>query len=301
MSAALVVVVYEGGVRVANADGGGEIAVVAGEAATVSDQGEVTQIDGAPAFVAATDPATATATATATDPATATATDPATATAAGPADVLALRNEVGRLRGLLERNAISPETGAPAGPGERRRGLNDDGDTDLTEDEWRALAERGELRYRIPGNAQGAIRPPVVQAHRLTGDEVTRLSTIVRDAHERLHREMSLLFREAVGSDPQGMSMSAMMMEIGDKTEEQAASRIRWVLSQERAGLMAPPTVTPDMLPYERMIRLLVAFEGELEAALAAVVGPETAHSIVHGDNAMPAHAYGAVGRRNGG
>lgn len=51
------------------------------------------------------------------------------------------------------------------------------------------------------------------------------------------------------------------------------------------------------MLPYERMMRRLVAFESELERAIAAEVGPDLAHALLFGEPSVSAHAYGTRGR----
>lgn len=288
LSAAMVVMVYEGGVAISQ-DGGPETSVAAGEAVAVHADGTVRPLDAQDTELvdAASRPRAGD---------VAPSAPRAPGSSESQARALGLAAEVTRLRELLTQYAISPESGERIAGA--RRGIDDDGNTDLTQDEWRILAERGELRFRLPGGHEDHnISDEVSDEHGLAPEDRERLDAIIREAHEALERDMRSLYTEASGLDSAGMAMRAMMIEIEDKTARDIASRIRWTLSQERAGLAVSPPIAAQMLPYERMMRRLVAFESELERAIAAEVGPDLAHALLFGEPSVSAHAYGTRGR----
>lgn len=280
VSAAMVVMVYEGSVAVSQ-DGDEETDVAAGQTVAVDEAGRIRRLDPVRDAVSA-DPGRG-------GPPTA---PPVVGAVSSPEARARLEAEVARLAEILARHGISPDSGERA-----RRGIEDDGNTDLTAEEWRTLAERGELRFKLPGQRDHGISDEVADAQGLAPDDRLRLDEIVAGEHEALEGDLRGLYAEASGLDPAGMSLRGMMSEIEDKTPAATAARIRWMLAQERAGLQSAPEPTEEMLPYERMMRRLVSFEGRLESALAAEVGPEQAHALIHGEPAMNAHAFGTTGR----
>ncbi len=285
-AALLTVVVYEGSVRVKNAHGDTAIALGAGESGSVHADGTLAQNpNAAAAYVEAP---------SVPNPRGAAAALASPPAASNPLQLSVLESEVARLRTVLERNAISPETGEPVG----RRGLADEGNTDLTPEEWRTLAEKGELRYSIPGLDVDGVSREVVEARNLQPHETEQIKRTVEAAHDTLMQSVRELYREATGGDPGSMSLTSLVAEISDKTPRTAASHVRWLLSQERAGLQTPPSVTTDLIPYERMLRALVGFEGGLERELTELLGPNLAHELIHSEPGLSAHAYGMSGRQ---
>lgn len=286
-SVALAVMVYEGGVTLGATPRGPRTALGPGQTAVVLRDGTVARRDPrAPA-----DPVGASQTAAAV----ASATDARPSGGSTPTE-----REVERLRGILTAHHLSPETGELMGSSTVRRGLESDGDTDLTPEEWRTLAQRGELRFSLPGS--GGRDPDGRIAHQaqeigLREHEVTAVRDVFRRAQERLTGELRALYREAAGTDPGTMSLDAMQFEIRDKTPGDAVARIDWQLAQERGGLAARGPAGPDALPYERMMRALVGYEGRLDAELTALVGASDARDLLHGPNNVGRHSYGRTSR----
>ncbi|MFO0609732.1 MAG: hypothetical protein U0324_41625 [Polyangiales bacterium] len=208
--------------------------------------------------------------------------------------------EVVRLRTILARHGISPETGEAAAGA--RRGLDDPGETDLTPDEWRRLAGLGELRYRIPGATRGD-SVGEEKARRLGVPEQDRaeVNEAFRASQRELQASLAALYREAVGSDPGGLSLEALINELRDKAPDAVRSSVTWSLAQERAGLSPWRAPAADQAEYEQAMRHLVGYEGALERRLAAIVGPRIAHDMLHGPEGVSAHAYGMRGSAPGG
>jgi hypothetical protein len=181
----------------------------------------------------------------------------------------------------------------------RYSGLDDPGETDLTPEEWRTLASRGELRYRIPGARAGNDSVGEERARRLGIPEADRaeVNRVFVRAQERLMNTLRGLYREAASADPAGLSMEALCNEIRDKAPEDVLGRVNYQLSQERGGVLQWQPPRADMPPYERMMRTLIAYEREIESELAPVVGDRIAHGILHGENQVSAHSYGLTGR----
>lgn len=296
LSMAMLVAVYEGGVRVANADGS-SVAVEPGQVAVVETNGAMRRgATHTPSATASAQPATS-ASATAGDAPGADPTAPNVNAPPPGANGRSAEAEVVRLRALLAQRGLSPENGEPIP--NARRGLDDPGETDLTPDEWRTLAARGELRYRIPGARAGNDSVGDERARRLGIPEADRaeVNRVFTRAHERLMNTLRGLYREAASADPAGLSMEALCNEIRDKAPEDVLGRVNYQLSQERGGVIAWQPPRADMPPYERMMRALVSYEREIESELAPVVGDRIAHDILHGENQVSAHSYGLTGR----
>lgn len=209
-----------------------------------------------------------------------------------------LEREVARLRAILAANHLSPETGDAAAP--QRRGIDSDGETDLTPDEWRQLAQRGELRFAIPGT--GGRDPDARinhQAHEmgLRDHEVLGVREVFRRELERLLGELRGLYREAAGTDPGNLSLDALQSEIRDKTPGDTVALVDWRLAQERGGLAEAPAARADASPYERMMRAVVGYEARVAEALTALVGATASHDLLHGPGAVGGHSYGRTAR----
>ena len=281
------VAVYEGSVHVSRgrADAGEGLTLHAGEQALVNRAGEVRAIDSA-AHAGDAAGAAARAEADATQRARALLDD---TSPEGVAAREALRVENERLRAMLTQHAISPETGELLP--NARRGLDDDGNTDLTQEEWSTLAQRGELRFRLPGNASGAVSDHVRAEVGLSEEEASRLNETIGAAHRGLSSRVGEIYESATGRSADGRSLAVMMSEIEDHTAEDEAAHVRWMLSQERAEISTTPS--DPMSEYERMLRELVGFEGDLEQQTAAQVGAERAHRVIYESSA---HAFGMTG-----
>lgn len=283
---ALAVMVYEGGVTLAGTSPGRATRLGPGDAAAVRRDGTLMRLDG-PAAAAGAEAAAA----------VHGAADPARGDGvSGPR--AELEREVARLRAILAANHLSPETGDAAAP--RRRGIDSDGETDLTPDEWRQLAQRGELRFALPGT--GGRDPDARinhQAHEmgLRDHEVLGVREVFRRELERLQGDLRGLYREAAGSDPGNLSLDALQSEIRDKTPGDTVALVDWRLAQERGGLAEAPAARADASPYERMMRAVVGYEARVAEALTALVGATASHDLLHGPGAVGGHSYGRTAR----
>ncbi len=285
----MLVAVYEGSVHVSrgHADAGEGLTLRAGEQALVDRAGEVHSMD---SDARAEEEARAAERAEAEALARRTLALRDVNSPESAAVSEAMRMENARLRAMLERHAISPETGEFLP--NARRGLDEDGNTDLTPEEWTTLAERGELRFRLPGNESGAVSDSVRTSVGLSEDEAERLNETARGAYRGLMSRVGDAYQAATGRSADGRSLAVMMSEIEDHTASDEAAHVRWLLSQERAGRTTTPS--EPMSEYERMMRELVGFEGDLEHQVAAQVGEERAHRVIYESSA---HSFGMTGR----
>lgn len=284
-TALLAVQVYEGGVRVARAgDPQHAVALRAGQQARVDEGGRLRvgdpagpEGDGAPSVAAATAP---------------------TGSAPPAARDEAAQAEIVRLRTILARNGISAETGARDG-GTAPRGLDDPGDTNLTDDEWRTLAQRGEMRFRLPASSRReGLDEARARALNIPEQDRSEVNEVFRTAQAELQRQLGALYREASGAAPGTMSIDALMNEIRDKTPDEVVSDTIWRLAQERGGLMPARDPSPEQTPYERAMRALTGYERDLERRLVPVVGERIAHDMLFGERAIPGHSFGMAARR---
>jgi hypothetical protein len=217
----------------------------------------------------------------------------ATSIAQAEALAAAAREENARLRSMLERHAISPETGEFLP--NARRGLDEAGNTDLTPEEWSTLADRGELRFRLPGNETGGIGDRVRASAGLSEEEVARLNETMRGGYRGLMSRVGEAYEAATGRAADGRSLAVMMSEIEDHTASDEAAHVRWLLAQERAGRTTTPS--NPMSEYEHMLRELVGFESDMEQQAASQVGEERAHRLIYETSA---HSFGMTGQPRG-
>ncbi len=200
-----------------------------------------------------------------------------------------LTEENRRLAALLQHNGISPVNGQPLP--NAPRGLRDEGNTDLSPEEWATLADRGELRFRLPT----ALTDDGRMASGLTDANAHEVEETIDREYSGLRATIDQVYHDATGQSAEGRSLESMKAEIEDLTESDEASHVRWTLAQERAGRAVATSARPA--PYERMLRAAVSYETTLEAQIASIIGAENAHELVHGERYLSAHAYGMSGR----
>jgi len=280
-TALLAVQVYEGGVRVARAgDPGGAVTLRAGQLGGVTEDGRVrAELPAAQAVPTA-------------------AAVSATAPSAPTAEDLAARAEVVRLRTILARHGIAAESGAVDGGATRASGLVDPGNTNLTAEEWRTLAERGEIRFRLPAsNRREGLDDAHARALGVPDDTRAEVNEVFRQSQAELQRALGALYREAAAAEPGSMSVEALMNELRDKAADGVVNDTVWRLAQERGGLSPAREPSAEQTPYERALRAMLGYERDLERRLAALLGERLAHDMLVGDRAVPAHSFGMAAR----
>ena len=172
-------------------------------------------------------------------------------------------------------------------------GLDVPGNTDLTRAEWRILGERGELRFRLPAQTEqeSLVDDTRARALGLRTETIAPCNEVLRQGSAQLVRDVQGYYREASGGDPAG-SFASLLDEISSRTPSDIVARVNGELARERGGVSPWQATTPEMTPYERMLRELIAYEAMIEHQLSAIVGPESAHALVWGDNAVGASSY---------
>ena len=110
------------------------------------------------------------------------------------------------------------------------------------------------------------------------------------------------LYVETTGdtSGADTLSVEAMFHEIEDKNPGEEHSLVLQRLSQERAGVAAPPGDLSKTSSLERLLRAYVQLGDQSEAALARRVGAERAHAI-RGDGWSSRHELGGCPSSTGG
>jgi hypothetical protein len=216
LAGAMTLVLYEGAVRVEHASG--QTDLEAGQGLRIDGEGHVSRGSLAARIADPEAPDM-----------TSSLAGPSEFVAAGGVNVVAateaarLAAEVTRLRSLLSQHSISPETGER--DSNARRGIDVDGNTDLTPDEWRSLAERGELRWRIPGRGLQLTNDRMVEALGLAPDDVDAIDRTQQQHLSALTERVRELYREATGGDGAGMSLDGMVSEISDKSDGRGVGR----------------------------------------------------------------------------
>lgn len=104
---------------------------------------------------------------------------------------------------------------------------------------------------------------------------ITEMQKRWRDLVRSLYLETT---GDAAGAD--SLSTESMRHEIEDKNPGEEHNLVLQKISQERAGLAAPPTDLARTSTLERLLRAYVALGDQSEAALAKRIGAERAHAI---------------------
>jgi hypothetical protein len=116
----------------------------------------------------------------------------------------------------------------------------------------------------------------------ITASEIGDFNAAVTEVQERWKDLIRSLYVETtgdtVGADT--LSSEAMRREIEDKSPRGEHNLILQRISQERAGLVAPPADPSKTSALERLMRAHVQLGDQSEVALAKRLGPRRAHAI---------------------
>jgi hypothetical protein len=261
--AALVVTVYEGSVRVKNAQG--EVEVASGSRATVS-------AGSAPRL---------TPTLTAAAPASVPRLSAQALHASGAdarATIVALEEKVASLSAELEKARRELRDGP----------LDQDGIPknkffDLTPDELAVLARRCELRYDVPPflmNAAVQASPELAARVGLSEAERVRTNQALRESSTLFVGRLRALYAEAHGAPPpETMSARDLQHAIFGRYPREIKEAFQR-LSRERAGLATPPADPSGSSVVERELRLILEAGDDWERRLAGIIGPDRARQL---------------------
>jgi hypothetical protein len=270
VTAAVLVTVYEGKVRFANAEGATEVAAGERAVARVGDApGPV--VDVAPR--AGNTPGASTALAEPPSP-TATREELLGRDEAHRRELVTLRARVHQ----LESTAAS----AAAKPGEKS--ADERPFFDPSPEELKAMAARCELRWDHPQMEpeEESLSPEQAMMIGLSDEERRTLNKAHHDFQLRNLATLRQIYLEVTGdtNGAEELSATSLFEEINRKSSPVEIRQVYQRLSAERAGLAVPPTDLSKASPYERMMRMATGLGNETEKLAATVLGPERAHRI---------------------
>lgn len=116
----------------------------------------------------------------------------------------------------------------------------------------------------------------------IEADEVAGYNAALTEMQKRWKDLVRSLYLETTGdaTGADSLSTESMSREIEDKNPGEEHNLVLQKISQERAGLAAPPTDLAKTSTLERLLRAYAALGDQSEAALAKRVGAERAHAI---------------------
>jgi hypothetical protein len=122
----------------------------------------------------------------------------------------------------------------------------------------------------------------MARAASVNDEERAQFDRVTADFTRSMNDQVRSLYVEVTGdkTGAEALTPQAMMNEIHDKVPSASAKEAYWRLSQERAGLLAPPTDTSGASAFERFLRLQAGGGDAYESALGAAIGVDRAHSL---------------------
>jgi hypothetical protein len=263
VAATAVVTVYEGGVRVGNAQG--TIRVASGERAVLA-AGEAPRVVGGEPH--------------AESPAAERGPSPPAAQATPAA--LAARYEVQERELHALRTKVRAFEEKEAADKARREAANSVDPSPGTLEEW---AKQCQVPIPAPPFLNEDLQPGAAETSLreagLSQEEVELAAEIGERMRQQALERMRALYVEATGRKDlaQGLSFVGMLLELYAKAPAGEGTEVRRRLSAERAGLSAPGAASPPSV-LERAFRASLGLHEEFEQALAKELGPQKAREI---------------------
>lgn len=278
VASAVFVTVYEGRVLLASKKGEPPAAVSAGERASMGPDG--IRVEKGGAAVAALEP-------------------PAPPSASATREELLERDRLQReelaqlrfkVRELEAQAAEGPKVGFKrrrGGPG----GPHDAPFVDPTPEDLLDMARNCQVQSDSPPlDSNREITPKMAAEIGLTEDERVKINEAMKQFKADIASRLRELYVEVTG-DPASaemLALDALWREIQDKSDEKDLEEAMWRISQERAGLLAPPADLASRPAVERGARLMTSLGDEFEKVLAKILGAERAHEIRKKDDGFP-------------
>ena len=136
----------------------------------------------------------------------------------------------------------------------------------------------------MPGATRTELRGREVRVggRGITASEIGDYNAALTEVQKRWKDLIRSLYIETTGDTvgADALSNEAMRHEIEDKSPRGEYNLILQRISQERAGLVAPPADPSKTSTLERLMRAHVQLGDQSEAALARRLGPQRAHAI---------------------
>lgn len=172
---------------------------------------------------------------------------------------------------------------------------------DPSREELLELAKECQLRWDEPG--LGLRHPPLPDDKEraklgITDDEAEVISEVYESFASQSLERLRAIYVAATGDvdNSRVLAPDALKQEIIDKSPEDAIKRAYQRVSQERAGLAAPPPDTTGMTPAERLVRFNTGLGDAYERALADKLGASRAHQMRASDGGWGSRHSSSVG-----
>ena len=164
---------------------------------------------------------------------------------------------------------------------------------DLSQDDWKELAKKGQARARFPcpDAASWKASPKVVSALGLSPDDTKRIREAAEQSAERIWAAVRPICVEALEgnarmADKLGpRNCQTLVLDTAEQHNEDVDEEIRKV-AEIRAGMIPMPADPKVLGSYGRMIYTLTGESRAMEQKLAQSFGPDTAHRLVFGEEA---------------
>jgi hypothetical protein len=172
---------------------------------------------------------------------------------------------------------------------------------DPTPEELREMAKECRLRWDSPNLKPRSVnRPTPEQLKKLnmTEDEAEVMAEVhqafVAESLERLRA----IYVAATGDTENArvLAPEALQQEVLDKSSEESIRRAYQRVSQERAGLAAPPADTSGLTPAEQLVRFNTGLGDAYEHALADKLGAAKARELRRANDGWGSRHSSGVG-----
>lgn len=163
-------------------------------------------------------------------------------------------------------------------------------DFDLGPEEWREMAKRGSVKYRVPCDKPDYTpSASTLNELGLAPDDAEPIRDAYARSRERLKSSIRPVCLEMLGNkelvDKLGPDKCAhLVVQLAMATDEGATGEAMADVGAIRAGDKAPPPQGAKVHPVTRVFLALTGEPAAFEADLAKSFGPEEAHRIVWSD-----------------
>jgi ferric-dicitrate binding protein FerR (iron transport regulator) len=276
LSAAVLVTVYEGKVRVQNEHGRAD--VVAGESARAEAGRAPMAVRGEAAGPQVASAGPIDADLLAAPPATITREELIAREAKQREKLAALDARVRQLEAAQADGRKLVEAGGNPRDLDTKRMWN------IPPDEWADMATRCEVRFALPplGTEPHLISADEFGKLGLSADEGGRVNDLLRNENDRFLGAVRALYIEATGdtSGAETLDLQSMEREIEAKARPEDSANARRRIALEHAGKQAPPADLEALPVIERYYRLVVDFGDQFQSKLVPILGQDRADKL---------------------
>jgi hypothetical protein len=178
---------------------------------------------------------------------------------------------------------------------------------DLTPDDWKKLAQDGEVRMRVPcAGSKGdySVTPSDLNKLGLAPGDGAPIQAALQASHARTWGIIKPLCSQALGDanvDRIGQSACvAVLQQLAEQQNNDAYTEAVREVAEIEAGLRPAPGAGDAVMPIERAYLALAGESRILQADLTKSIGPDDAQRFVYGDQGCWWNSSHGVGPRGG-